>query len=70
MRDKLIATWDYYLNAAKGNDSRKMRTKYYDQAYGAGFLYSLMSPGEDLSDLWNPYRKNFLKLIAEAPSEY
>jgi hypothetical protein len=66
MRSKLIETWGYFLKASKNTNSRKMRSKYFDMAYGAGVLYSMTYPDKDLTAEWNPYRMKFLELIAEA----
>lgn len=63
---QLIASWDYFLDAAVNTNSQKMRSKYSDMAYGAGFLYSMTHPEKDLTAEWNPYRTKFLDLIAEA----
>lgn len=66
MRKKLIETWDYFLKAAKNTNSQKMRSKYFDMAYGAGVLFSMTYPEMDIFDEWSPYVMKFLELIAEA----
>lgn len=66
MRKKLIETWDYFLKAAKNTNSQKMRSKYLDMAYGAGVLCSMTYPEMNIFGDWNPYRMEFLELIAEA----
>lgn len=66
MRNKLIETWDYFLKATKNTNSQKMRSKYFDMAYGASVLYSMTYPEVDMFDEWDPYMMKFLELIAEA----
>lgn len=66
MQNKLIETWGYCLKAAKDTNSQKKRSQYLDMAFGAGILYSMTYPDKDLTPEWNPYRMEFLELIAEA----
>lgn len=64
--DKLIEMLDYYIKACQRNSERRIREKFFDQAFGAAEMYTRLNPQDEIVvyDMWmTTYRPQFEQMV-------